>query len=841
MGRLLFGNFEIRPDARQLLVEGKPAALGSRAFDVLIVLVERRDRVVSKDELIAAAWGGLVVEDNNLTVQISALRKLLGRDAITTVTGRGYRFTAVAPAQADTPASTVERRGNLPAVVAPLYGRDEDVRKVAGACAASPLVTLCGPGGIGKTSLAAVVANRAAPGFAEGAWIVELTALRDPAFALPAVARCLHIVLPGLAPAYEELASALEARSLLLVLDNCEHMLDVVARLADSIGRTAPGIRMLVTSQEPLRLASEYVYRLAPLAVPAPDEMDRAESFGAVRLFVERVRRHRGDFELTSEVLPDVVEICRQLEGIALAIELAAARVPLLGVAGVRARLGERLRLLTVGDRLAPRRHRTLRAALDWSYKLLRPDRQKVLRRLGVFTGGFSIEGAQLVVGDPEDEEMDLVEHLGVLVDRSLLILEPGRRPRYRMLESMREFALDRLEEAGESGEIRRRHAHAMKEICQRAVRERDSAWLWAEMNNARAGLAWAATHPGEGAVAVAIATHTAVALAMGGPVLEATNNLLRVKELLDEKTPPALEAQFWQWLGRFGMAGRLPTSQCIEALERAARMFEAQSNSRHVHACRRMLAEAHMRSGNLPVAYAELRAAAAVETAEGPPADRMRRLRVAGLLADASGNHADALRYARQALDIVEAHGIQRYWRILMADMAWVRLRMGKPDDAAEGLRALLRHIEATPGDGLTRPYALAGLTAALVAGGRLAEARASAAITISALRSSGIFLDHGDVFAWLAAASGHLVVAAECMGAAEKFHSRGETRRDRISEHARAETRRLLAAGMEPDAIAYWVAQGREVEEAVLASLLERACSSSGPSASEAASREE
>ncbi len=840
MGRLLFGNFEIRPDARQLLVKGTPASLGSRAFDVLLVLVERRDRVVSKDELIAAAWGGLVVEDNNLTVQISSLRKLLGRDAITTVTGRGYRFTAVAPPEAETPAGTAERRGNLPAVVAPLYGRDDDLRRVAEACAASPLVTLCGAGGIGKTSLAAVVARRAGPGFTEGAWIVELTALRDPAFALPAVARCLHIVLPGLAPAYEELASALEARSLLLVLDNCEHMLDVVARLADAVVRAAPRVRMLVTSQEPLRLASEYVYRLAPLAVPAPDEMDRAESFGAVRLFVERVRRHRGDFQLTSDVLPDVVEICRQLEGIALAIELAAARVPLLGVAGVRARLDERLRLLTVGDRLAPRRHRTLRAALDWSYQLLRPDRQRVLRRLGVFTGGFSIEGAELVVGDAEDEEMDLVEHLGVLVDRSLLVLEPGRRPRYRMLESMREFALDRLEEAGESGEIHRRHAHAMKEICQRAVRERDSEWLRAEMNNARAALAWAAAKPGEGAVAVAIATHTAVALGRGGPVLEATNNLLRVKGLLDENTSPALEAQFWQWLGRFGMEGRLPTSQCIDALERAATMFEAQSNWRHVHACRRMLAEAFISSGKLAAAAAQLRAASAVETAEGPPADRMRRLRVAGLLADASGDHAEALRFARQALDIVEAHDIQRYRLILMADMAWVSLRMGAPDAAAEGLRALLRQIESTPGDGLTRPYALAGLMAALVAGGRLADARASAAITVNALRSSGIFLAHGDLFAWLAAASGHLVVAAQFIGAAENFHSRGETRRDRISDLARAETKRLLAAGMDPGAIDSWVAQGREVEEAVLASLLERACSSFAPSANESAPRE-
>ena len=824
MERLLFPHFEIRPEERQLLVDGSAVAIGSRAFDVLLVLARHRDRVVSKDELIESAWPGLVVEENNLTVQVSSLRKILGREAITTVTGRGYRFTVTPLAEAADAAARAGRKGNLPVVAAALYGRDEDVLRLVRACLASPLVTLCGAGGIGKTSLAAVVAQRLAADFPEGAWVVELTALRDPALVLPAVAHCLRIVLPGIAPAHEEIANALESRALLLVLDNCEHMLDVVATLADAIVRSAPDVRMLVTSQEPIRMASEHVHRLAPLAVPEPDELGQAESFGAVRLFIERVRAHQGDFRPAAEELRDVVEICRELEGIALAIELAAARVPLLGVAGVRARLGERLRLLTVGERIAPERHRTLRAALDWSYRLLQPERQVVLRRLGIFTGGFSLEGAQRVAGGVDGEEADLVEDLGVLVNRSLLIREPGSRPRYRMLESMREFALEKLEEAGETREWARRHAHAMAVICRLAVRERDGAWLWAEMNNARAALAWAAAEPGEGAAAVAIATHTAVALAIAGPVREATDNLLRVQALLGKDTPPDVAAQYWQWLGRFGMEGRQPSSRCIEALGRAASMFEAQSRPRHVHACRRMLAEAYIRSGDLETAQAQLQAAAALETTEGPPADRMRRMRVAGLLADASGHHEESLSLARHALDIAELHDIRRYRLMLMADMALVRLRMGEPDTAAQVLRDLLSRIDFGSAEGLTRPYALAGLTAALVAAGRLAEARAGVAGTVTALRSSGIFLAHGDIFAWLAAASGNLLLAAQLMGAAEAFHSRGETRRDRIAEHAREETKRLLLASTNADRVDDWVAQGREVEEVVLANLLER-----------------
>ena len=827
MERLLFQDFEIRRAERQLLVHGEPVPIGSRAFDVLLALAERRDRVVSKEELIQAAWPGLVVEDNKLTVLFSFLRKLLGRDVIATVTARGYRFTASPlplPQPGESPPAA-PRAGNLPATTAPLYGRDDEVRQVVEACAAAPLVTLCGAGGIGKTSLALVAAQRLAGHFPQGAWVVELAALRDPALVLPAIAQTLHISLAGTAPAHEELATALEARALLLVLDNCEHMLDVVAQLAGAVIHTCAQVRLLVTSQEPIRIAGEHVLRLTPLAVPPPGEYRRAESFGAVRLFIERVRRHQGTFQPTEDQLQDVVEICRELEGIALAIELAAARVPLLGVAGVRSRLSERLRLLTAGERLGPQRHRTLRAALDWSYQLLSPERQVILRRLGIFTGGFSLEGAQRVAGDVAGEEVELVDHLGVLVDRSLVIHDAGQRPRYRMLETMREFALEKLEEAGETGRWRRRHAHAMRDICRLAVSQRDSAWLWAEMNNARAALAWAAEQPGEGAVAVTIATYTAVVLATAGPVPEAMSNLLRVQHLLDEDTPPEVAARYWQWLGRFGIEGRLPTSRCIEALQRATSMFEAQANARHVHACRRMLAEALMRSGDLVAARDHLQAAAAIETREGPPADRMRRYRIAALLADASGHHEEALRFAHQALDIADAHDIQRYRLMLLADMAWIRLRMGEADAAAEDLRELLRRIEPSPREGLTRAYALAGLTAALVGGGHLVEARDGAARTVSALRSSGIFLAHGDVFAWLAAASGHPVVAAQLMGAAEEFYSRGETRPDRIALHAREETGRLLAGALDHELIAYWSARGREADEAVLANLLDRA----------------
>ena len=836
--RLVFDHFELCIDERRLLVDGRPVALGSRAFDLLRALVTHSDRVVGKDELMRMAWPDTVVEDNNLTVQVSNLRKHLGREAIATIPGHGYKFTlpaAVAPHahRAESRAAPPEpplrgsslRDGNLPASTPALFGRDDDVRRVADACMASALVTLCGASGIGKTSVASVVARRLAPRFPQGTWVIEFAAMHDPSLVVSGVAQCLGVTLPGHASPHDELAGALQGSRLLLVLDNCEHLLAPLAQLTHALARNAPGVHMLATSQASLNVPGEFVFRLAPLALPPPGALAEAASFGAVQLFIERVRAQGIDVDFDAADMHDVVDTCRQLDGIALAIELAAARVPLLGVAGVHSLLGERLRMLTTGTRVAVQRHQTLHAALAWSHQLLGPASQAGLRRLGVFTGSFGFEAARRLVGDVDGSPIDVLALLGELVDRSLLVTEDSPRRRYRMLESMRQFALEELEATGEAQAWRRRHAHVMRDICLLAVRERDSFWLWAEMNNMRLALDWAIATPGEGAVAVALATHTAVVLATAGPVPEATRNLLRVQALIDEHTPLATQAQYWQWLGRFGIDGRMPTSRCIEALTRAAGMFETLGNLRHLHACRRMMAEAWLRSGDLGAAHAQLDAAAAIETPDSPPADRMRRLRVAGLIADASACPADALRLAQCALDIAEATGIERYSLMLMADMAWTQLHAGEPEDAAARLTALLQRIQRDTREGLTRAHARAGLTAALVACGRLAQACAGAGDTIDALRQSGIFLARGDIFAWLASLTGKPQVAAQMLGATELFHARGETRRDRICQHARDQAHAGVTRMLAPAEAAFWVAQGEAIEESVLARVLARA----------------
>ena len=308
-------------------------------------------------------------------------------------------------------------------------------------------------------------------------------------------------------------------------------------------------------------------------------------------------------------------------------------------------------------------------------------------------------------------------------------------------------------------------------------------------------------------------------------------NELPLMQHLVDEHTPPRVAAKVWQWLGRFGSEGRLPSSHCIQALQRAAGLYRGLGSPRHLHACMRMLAEASMRSGDLAGARQHLHEAAQIETSQQAatsPADRMRRLRIAALLADACGDHLAALRQVQQALDIAQAHAIARYCYMLMADLAWVQLRMGEPDAAAQRLHELLAQMEPGPREGLTRAYALAGLIAAQVAAGRLQLAREGAPQAVDALRACGTFLARGDIFAWLAAASRRPQLAAQLLGASRAFHARGETQRDRISQLACDNAHRLLTLALPAAELDYWLLQGADAEEAVLAHGLAEACGS-------------
>jgi predicted ATPase/DNA-binding winged helix-turn-helix (wHTH) protein len=460
-----FGSIELRPAERQLVVGGEPAKLGARAFDLLLALVERRERVVSKNELLDLVWPGLVVEENNLQVHISTLRKLLGPAVIATIPGRGYRFTQAPDRPAAEPAaspvlSAEALAAGVPAEALPLLvGRDDDLGALRALVLAHRVVTVAGASGIGKTTLARALAYRSRNTFGDGVCLVELAPVSEASSVATAVATALQVKLVNQLP-IDAIAQALGVRSMLVVLDNCEHLLHAVAELVESLRPAAPGVHWLATSQEPLKLVGEQVFRLGALALPVEETVDAARRAGAVALFEERARAADPRFVLTVDNVAAAIDICRHLDGIALAIELAAARVPLLGVEGLRRRLDERLQVLTSGPRLALPRHQTLRAALEWSHSLLTPVQQTVFRRLGVFAGSFALEAAQEVAADEAIDRWAVLDELGALVDKSLVVAEPDTfgEPRYRLLETMRQYALDRLDAAGDGDATRTRH-----------------------------------------------------------------------------------------------------------------------------------------------------------------------------------------------------------------------------------------------------------------------------------------------------------------------------------------------------------------------------------------------
>lgn len=556
---------------RLLRADGEPTQLGARAIDVLLVLVRHRERIVSKDQLLDEVWPGLVVEENNLQVQVSALRKVLGAHTIATVPGRGYQFIAEldpddAPARL-APTGPAQRKGGpahprpdsrsrLPEQLPPLYGRDVDLRDACAQLESHALVTVTGPGGIGKTSLALAAAHAVRLTFADGVRVIDLAAVGDPARVATAIAAGLGIDLreKGSAPAV--IAGALREQSVLIMLDNCEHAVSEVGLVVEVILQRAPRARLLATSQVPLRLAGEQVLRLEPLALPPIDvtpKVTDAERHGAVQLFVARARAALRGFTLKPDTCATVVEICRRLDGVPLAIELAAARLPLLGLTGLRDRLDQRLQVLTTGARDAPMRQQTLRATLEWSHALLGVDEQEVFRRLGVFVGGFPLELAQRVVVDAQGDPWLILDRLGALVDKSLVVAEGEGVPRYRLLESARAFALEQLAAAGETDVIRRRLAEAMRERLDSfdAAISHEPRFdvligeIEPELDNLRAALGWAMTAPGERLTALALLATSNSLWLEADPFGDAIRHYLEARTWLDETVPPALAARF--------------------------------------------------------------------------------------------------------------------------------------------------------------------------------------------------------------------------------------------------------------------------------------------------------
>jgi predicted ATPase/DNA-binding winged helix-turn-helix (wHTH) protein len=499
-----FGPFELQPDQRRLLKDGATISLRPRAFDLLAALVDRAGHLVTKDELLDRVWPKTVVEEAALHVQVSALRKVLGADAITTVSGRGYQFT-LPVTKDDGEANRASRsKHNLPYQLTSFIGREQEIAQLEELVTANRLVTLTGAGGAGKTRLALEVAAQAVESFPDGAWLVELASLSDPGLVLQTLARALGLTEQPGKRLIDTITDHLASKRLLLVLDNAEHLLDACVQLVDRILRCSSSVAMLVTSRQRLGLAGERTYRVPSLTVPGASETLTPETvspYEGVRLFVERAKLVRPDFDLTAENATCVASICARLDGMPLAIELAAPRLRSMSVAELSERLDQRFALLTDGSRTALPRHRTLRSTIDWSYDLLTEREQPMLRRVAVFAGGWTLQSAEQVCAGDGIDASDVMELLTSLVDKSLIMTdEHAGATRYRMLETVRQYALDRLRDSGEEAQWRGAHLACFVALASEFDREiagpEQQAWLAriaSEHGNLRVALAWSA------------------------------------------------------------------------------------------------------------------------------------------------------------------------------------------------------------------------------------------------------------------------------------------------------------------------------------------------------------
>lgn len=525
---IAFGPFRLFAKTRLLEKDGAPVHLGGRALDILVFLAERAGEVVDKRELIRRVWADVNVDEGSLRFHITTLRKALGDPGegsryVVNVPGRGYCFTAAllraAPSENPTSVPVAAAR-SLPSPLSKMIGRDDAVAKISAELALHRFVTIVGPGGIGKTSVALAVAHGELQAFDGQVCFVDFGALRETRLVAGTIAAALGLTVNSDDP-MPGLLTFLRSRRMLLVFDSCEHILDYLAPLAERIVREASGLHILATSRESFRAEGERVHRLFPLDCPPQrDGLGIADilAYPATQLFVERIAESLSEFELSEEDAPLVADICRRLDGIALAIELAAGRVNAYGIAGTASLLDSRFSLLWRGRRTAVPRHHTLSAALAWSYDLLPATESATLRGLSAFVGPFTLEAALAVASCQGIGEAEAAEAISNLLSKSLIATSPAeRRLRYRLLDTTRAFVAEKLVENGEADRVARAHAEYFRDFLrdialQSTGMQSAGGFLpYADhLPNVRAALTWSFSDGGDRMIGVDLAASAA-------------------------------------------------------------------------------------------------------------------------------------------------------------------------------------------------------------------------------------------------------------------------------------------------------------------------------------------
>jgi predicted ATPase/DNA-binding winged helix-turn-helix (wHTH) protein len=713
----IFGSFRLIPAQRALLDDGKPLRLGNRALDILITLVEHAGETISKEQLIAHTWPDTVVDDGALRVHIGALRKALGdgragRRYVANNPGRGYAFVAPVTREHPRPATVAPNGaaadGNLPALLTRIVGRHDVIVGLAAQLARRRFLTIVGPGGIGKTTGAVAVASAVRGSYNDGAWFVGLASLSDPALVPSALAAALGIPSSG-ANLMQGLAAWLRDKTALIVLDSCEHVIAAAAALAEAVLKAAPGVSILATSREPLRAEGETLHRLAALELPSVTvDLAAAEALGysAVELFNERATATTDSFVLDDANVPAVLEICRRLDGVPLALELAAARVDTFGVGGVAARLDDRFSVLTGGRRTALPRQQTLRATMDWSYHLLPKIEKVVLQRLSVFRGTFAMEAAGSVVGDDDIRSFEVIEIVANLSQKSLVATDISRDIAYHyMHDTTRAYAFEKLTESGELQEFSRRHAEYYRGLLERIEDEWETRPTHlTDVDNVRAALEWCFGVNGDLEIAVRLAAAAAPVFLVLSLVPECHRWSKRALTALDDATrggseemhlQASLGVSSMQMYGQ-GDAGRV-------ALNRSLAIAETRGDALSQVGLLGMLSMFHTRDGDFKTAlhYAKLSRATA-GTVKDPAAMALARSTL-GRSLHFMGNHSSAraeleasVQYQSRSRLTGETYlGLDRHIldSLGLARTLWLQ---GHPSQSAECTRQTVKDAES-------------------------------------------------------------------------------------------------------------------------------------------------
>lgn len=816
-----FGRFELSPATRQLLVDHQPAPLGARAFDVLLALIERRDRLVTKNELFDLVWPGSVVEENNLTVQVSALRKLLGADAIATVPGFGYRFALETEHDvAETPTPAMMPTNNLPQQITSFVGRERERDDVKQLLAEHRLVTLVGIGGIGKTRLSLRVAADVLDAFPDGVWLVEVGSISDPSLVPMSVAQVLGVGERAGTDLTHTLCAYLKSRRLLLVLDNCEHLIEACARLTDSLLTAAAEIRVLATSREPMQLRGEQNVRLQPLSLPDRnadlEDLARAE---AVQLFVERIRLKQPRFLVSESQAQAVAQICVRLDGIPLALELAAARVATLSIEEINARLIDQFKLLTGTGRGAPPRHQTLRATLDWSYGMLAEQERMVLRRLAIFPSDFALNSAASIVSDDSIDEDGVVDLVSQLVTRSLVAVNTeGAVTRYRLLETTRAYAFAKLGEVGETAAIKARHAQHFCEMLQRAPLDwlelPDTDWNTRyppERDNVRAALRWALSESGDAAIGIALASAAGVLLLGFRDRHWLETAIMKVAP----NTPVTDQARLWLWRGA-ALSITAPAT-AVAAYEQAIVLYRRLDDASGLGFALSRLGKTLTVMGRLKQAEPVLEEALPLLQRADQPKPLAYVFEGLGILKMFTGDINNARMHLEKALSLYGRAGAETHLlnvRGVLAESTWA---LGDLDAALGAFREVIAKIRVSSTHFPNRSFGiyLLNLAGVHIERGELDEALVHVREGMQVLKDEGCAWQVLDHVALRAAAVGKFVNATRIAGFADAANVANGTSRQPNQARARTRLQLLLSEKLAPDELERLLAEGANLVE--------------------------